>query len=653
MPGTQKPKILLLLLIVPVLFSCGVNRPALHVRVQDDLTKRPLRGAECLLPKAQAKSDAAGYCRFADWSPQDLLRVSAPGYLSAEAGLPTPPDGARAVTLTVSLSPAQATGAILDAYTGRPVAGAEVQAGGRAFLTDPSGHFTIFAPTFPLTLTARAAGYEAGQGTFLTTTFSLSLRPNTLEGTVLDAYDGRPLAGARITLTGSLLLTTTSGPDGRYFLEGIPERFTLQVRTARYRPAALSLERTTQYDLRLRPAFLRGLVRDESGNPIPQARVVCAGRYTHTDAQGRFLLEDVPEVAVVQVLSPGFAKQVITATDTPSITVTLTPFVVHGIYVTSYVISTYDGDPDTEDWFTSLLDLVEGTELNAMVLEVKDAWGAVVYNTQISQVLELGTADPRYDVSEILRECHRRGIYTIAYIVTFEDSRLAEAHPEWAVQSASRGGPWKDRRGLKWMDPYRTEVWEYNLAIARELAGLGFDEIQFDYIRFPTDGNISDIVYAEETDIEKQYATIAGFVQRAYEELAPLGVFISADIFGYAAWRKMWEQGQDISRMTYYLDYLCPMSYPSHYSPGEQGCANPNACPYIIVLETMKRAYAQMTEGQRAKVRPWLQDFDLGEPPYGPNEVQEQIRAAQDGGAVGWCLWNAGNVYTEGVDYSP
>ncbi len=651
MPGDRKRKFLLLLTLL--LFSCGTGRPALHIRVQDALTNRPLTGARCFLSTGQAKSDASGLCRFTEWLSPGLLRVYAPGYLTAETDLPPLPDKARIVTMTVALSPERATGTVLDAYTSRPIAGAEVQASGRIFLTDPDGRFSIFAPSFPLTLTARAAGYEAARDTFLTPTFSLSLRPNTLEGTVRDGYDGRAVAGARITLTGSLLLTTTSRPDGRYRLEGVPERFTLQLQAARYRPAKVVLERTTRQDISLRPAFLRGLVRDEAGHPVPQARVVCAGRYTHTDAQGRFFLEEVPEVAVVQVLAPGFAKKTITVTDTPSITVALTPFAVQGIYVSSYVISTYDGDPDTEDWFTLLLDFIEETELNAMVLEVKDAWGTVAYNTQISQVLELGTADPRYDVSRILQECHRRGIYTIAYIVTFEDSRLAEARPEWAVQSASRDKPWRDNRGLHWMDPYRPEVWEYNLAIARELAGLGFDEIQFDYIRFPTDGNISDIVYAEETDLEKQYATIAGFVQRAYEELAPLGVFVSADVFGYAAWRKMWEQGQDISLMTHYLDYLCPMSYPSHYSPGEQGCANPNDCPYTIVLETIKRAYTQMAEGQRAKVRPWLQDFDLGEPPYGPKEIQEQIRAAHDGGAVGWCLWNAGNVYTDGVDYSP
>jgi len=303
---------------------------------------------------------------------------------------------------------------------------------------------------------------------------------------------------------------------------------------------------------------------------------------------------------------------------------------------------------------------VDRSELNAVVIEAKDAWGFVTYDSQLPQVQEYGTLDVRYDVHEVLRQCRERGIYTIAYIVTFEDSQLPKARPEWAIQSTS-GGLWENWSGLNWGDPTREEVWEYNIAIARELAELGFDEVQFDYIRFPTDGPTGQLLYyddlrglTEEERIQKQYDIITAFVKRAYEELAPTGAFISADVFGYAAWRKMFEQGQDISQMTYYLDYFCPMAYPSHYSRGEQGCANPASCPYIIVLETVKRAGLQMTEGQRARIRPWLQDFTLaGDPFYGPAEIEEQIRAAYDGGSVGFCLWNAGNVYTRGVDYSP
>ena len=670
MGRSMRTRVLLLfpMLLFFLLLSCGPS-PSLVVVVQDRLTGEPLEGAECRLPEVWSRSDTSGRCRFDEWSSADVVRVVAAGYQPEQAGLAGLPSSGEPpeATATVALWPDRFTGLVMDDYAGEAVGEAHVRALGRTVMADAEGQFTVMSPTFPLELAVEAPGYEGWAGSFSATTGQVALRPNTLKGMVVDRYDGRPIAGAAVTLTGSVRLTTTTGVDGRYRLEGVPERFTVAAGAPLYRPASVDVERKTGQDLQLRPAFLHGLVRDaRDGGVVPLARVVWAGGWVHTDDQGRFFLEDVPEGIVLQVLSPGFAKQVVTVSESSSVTVDLTPFAVQGIYVTSYVISTFDGDPTTTDWFTSLLDFVEETELNAMVLEVKDAWGVVAYNSQLPLVQEVreialedanfaGRSYIRYDVEEILRQCRERGIYTIAYIVAFEDSwlTLGDAHPEWAIQSAARGAPWTDRKGLRWTDPYRLDVWEYNVGIAKELALLGFDEIQFDYIRFPTDGDTTDVVYAEETDIEKQYNTIAGFVQYAYEELAPTGVFVSADVFGYAAWRKMWEQGQDISLMTHYLDFLCPMSYPSHYSPGEQGCANPNACPYIIVLETMKRAHEQMAGGQRAILRPWLQDFDLGSPPYGPTEVEEQILAAQDGGAFGWCLWNAGNVYTDEVDYSP
>lgn len=637
-------------LVLLALWACEAQQqPVLVVAVDDALTEQPIAGADCRLLETITQTDRLGQCRFASWTVEDTVRVSAAGYQPDEialAGLRVPREQAEVKTM-LSLFPDRVEGTVLDGYTGEPIAAALVDDGKETVRTDASGHFVVLTPTFPVDLVVHAAGYEPAGGRFQTTQVELSLRPNTLEGQILDRYSGESITGAVVTLAASPPVTTTTGEDGRYRFEEVPEAFDLQVEAPRYRPEAVSLERTTYHDLSLRPTFLEGLVRGgDDGRPVARARVLWDGDYLHTDKAGRFLLQDVPEEITLQVLSPGFAKQVLTVRETASVTIDLQPFAVQGIYITSFVAS-------TTDWFTELLDFVAETELNAVVIEAKDAFGAVAYDSQVPLVRELETASPRYDVAKVLQQCRERGIYTIAYIVTFEDSRLADARPEWAVQSVSRGGPWQDRKGLRWTDPYRREVWAYNIAIARELAQLGFDEVQFDYIRFPTDGSISDVRYAEETSVEKQYDAITGFVREAYDELAPTGAFISADVFGYAAWRKMWEQGQDLSQMTHYLDYICPMSYPSHYTPGELGCANPNACPYEIVLETLERAQAQMAEGQRARLRPWVQDFDLGDPPYGPVQVEAQIRAAWDGGAAGWCLWNAGNVYTTGVDYSP
>jgi hypothetical protein len=638
----------LFLFLLPSLVACRPDDPVLVVMVRDGLNGRPIRGARCALAKDQARTDEAGLCRLVRWTPGDVLRVSASGYQTVERVLEglvpagEPPE-ARA---EVELYPDRVQGSITDRYTGQPVSGAEVRLGGQSATSGTRGEFVVLNPSFPFTLTVQALGYAPYRGSFATTTVGIVLRPNTLEGTVQDQYSDRPISGATVTALATTPLTATTDAAGHYRLTGLPEDFRLLVRARGYRSLETVPGPTTRLDIRLRPAFLDGVVRDgRDGRPIAQARVVWSGGYVHTGESGRFHLEDIGEPEVLKVLAPGFSRAVITVTDQTSVTVTLSPFAVQGIYITGFVAG-------TPDWFGRLLDWVDQTELNAVVIEVKDAYGAVTYDTQVPLAQELGLADPRFDIRDVLRQCKERGIYTIAYIVVFEDSRLADARPEWAIHN-QWGGLWRNHAGLRWTDPYRREVWEYNVAIAREVAELGFDEVQFDYIRFPTDGDTSIIAYSEETSIERQYDAISSFVQYAYEQLAPTGAFISADVFGYAAWRKMWEQGQDISRMTYYLDYLCPMSYPSHYSPGELGCANPNACPYEIVRETVIRAHAQMTETQRALVRPWLQDFDLGSPPYGPEEVAAQIRAVWDGGGWGWCLWNAGNVYTPGVDYSP
>lgn len=648
--------------LLTLLAACGTPPTVLVVRVLDNLTQRPVPGAECRVGEESALSNAQGECRIASWTADRTVQVAAPGYQGGEAslaGLLAGPEVA-SVTTTVGLFPDRFSGSIVDDYTGQAVGTAQVSSPRRTLAADDQGLFTVLTPTFPLSLTVQAEGYDAFRGSFFTTSARIALRPNTLGGVVVSADDGRPLAQALITVTGSTVLTATTGPDGKYLVRGVPERFTVQVKAPQHRRAEVALQRATQYDAVLRPAYLRGLVQGEDGRPLAQARVILSGTYTHTNDAGGFFFPEVPETAVIQVLAPGYAAQVVTVTEQTSVTVALTPFHVQGIYVTAYVAG-------TPDWFDALLDFVDETELNAMVIEAKDAWGAVTYDSQVPMVQELrqqlaGNSlwDVRYNVSEIVRKCHERGIYIIGYIVTFEDSQLPAVHPEWAIQSTN-GGLWRDRKGLNWADPYRREVWEYNVAIAKELAALGFDEVQFDYLRFPTDGNLSTLVYSEDTSgltqeekIQKQYDTIAGFTEYAYDQLAPTGVYISVDVFGYAAWRKMWEQGQDISLMGHHLDYICPMAYPSHYSNGELGCANPASCPYEIVLETTRRGYAQFTSGQRAKLRAWVQDFTLaGDPPYGPREISAQIRGNNDGGGVGFCLWNAGNSYTDGVDYSP
>jgi hypothetical protein len=245
-----------------------------------------------------------------------------------------------------------------------------------------------------------------------------------------------------------------------------------------------------------------------------------------------------------------------------------------------------------------------------------------------------------------------RGIYTIARIVTFKDNILANSRPDLAIIDTRTGKPWIDNEKLAWVDPFREEVWKYNVAIAREAAKRGFDEIQFDYVRFPTDGKLGAAKYLHPNNKETRLPAIAGFLGMARRELGPLGVYVAADVFGYTAFNENdTDIGQRIEELAPHLDYFCPMVYPSGYQVGIPGFRNPVQHPYEIVHESV-RLIRQRSAHSKARVRPWLQDFKdyaFDKRIFGVTEVRAQIKGADDAGAVGWMLWNPRNDYTAGA----
>ncbi|MGH7360734.1 MAG: putative glycoside hydrolase, partial [Candidatus Methylomirabilales bacterium] len=236
------------------------------------------------------------------------------------------------------------------------------------------------------------------------------------------------------------------------------------------------------------------------------------------------------------------------------------------------------------------------------------------------------------------------GIYTIARIVTFKDPILAAARPEWAVLDERTGEPWIDNEGLAWMDPFRPEVWAYVIAVAKEAAEKGFDEIQFDYIRFPTDGRIQHALYSRPPDLPERMAAINGFLAEAAAALKPLGVFVAADVVGYTLWRTDDTGiGQRIEDMARHLDVLSPMVYPSSYHLGIPGYRYSVAHPYEIVYHSLVRGRERL-RGSPVRIRPWLQDFRdyaFDRRRFTPRDVLAQTRASAEAvGADGWMLWN-------------
>lgn len=299
---------------------------------------------------------------------------------------------------------------------------------------------------------------------------------------------------------------------------------------------------------------------------------------------------------------------------------------------------------------SALLDLAGRSEINTFVIDVKDATGYLSYASAVPLAREIGATDDLRirDVRALLRRLAGAGIYPIARIVVFQDPVLAERRPEWAIRT-STGDVWRDRKGLAWVSPYRPEVWEYAIAVAQEAVALGFPEIQFDYVRFP-DARRSELdrLTYPGSDGRPRREVIRSFLLRAREALADLDVRVTADVFGLTAIAvddmgigQLWEKFIDA------VDVALPMVYPSHFAPGTFQIQNPNAYPYEVVHGSLTRGIERSAAVPGAgRIRPWLQDFTLGEPRYGAAEVRAQIQAAYDAGLREWILWNPGSRYT-------
>jgi hypothetical protein len=323
-----------------------------------------------------------------------------------------------------------------------------------------------------------------------------------------------------------------------------------------------------------------------------------------------------------------------------------TPEPVRALYMTSWIAAT----PSLRE---KLVKTVEETEANALVIDVKDYTGRVAFAVQSKELQAIGSADGRVaDLPEFLAALHEKGIYLIARVAVFQDPYLAEARPDLAVVRASDGAVWKDFKGVKWVDPASREVWEYHVALAREAYEIGFDEINFDYIRFPSDGNMRDIAYQFFDEGQETKAEVMGrFFAFLREELADLGAPLSADLFGMTTTNTDdLNIGQVLETAARHFDYIAPMVYPSHYPTGFIGIKNPAAAPYEVIHHSMSEAARRLTvAGYDPKMlRPWLQDFHLGAT-YSPEMIREEKRATYDSGLTSWMMWSPSNQYTRGA----
>lgn len=314
--------------------------------------------------------------------------------------------------------------------------------------------------------------------------------------------------------------------------------------------------------------------------------------------------------------------------------------IIRGLYINRFA-------SQSKARMTKLLAMADTSEINAFVIDVKDEFGLNYRSSDPMVQKNQGTSTMVPDMKALLDTIRAHGILPIARIVVFKDSVTARLNPGHTIRKPD-GSPWRDKKGLTWVNPYANSIWEYNFRVAEEAVRLGFGEVQFDYIRFPEPyKSLPQQVFPEQNGRTKS-AALAEFLQIANKRLDKLGVRTTADIFGLVtSVNGALEIGQAWEPLARVVDVLLPMTYPSHYPRGSLGVARPNAEPYKIQYEAILRAKQRNdaigVKGER--VRPWIQAFTLGAPAYGPAEIEAQKKGIYDAGYDGWVLWHPGSRY--------
>lgn len=319
-----------------------------------------------------------------------------------------------------------------------------------------------------------------------------------------------------------------------------------------------------------------------------------------------------------------------------------TPEKVKAIYMSAWVAG-------ASKYRNPLIKLIDDTELNAVVIDVKDSTGRISFPVSDEKVSVYGASENRInDIRELINLLHSKGVYVIGRVAVFQDPYMTTKNPQWAITRLDDGKVWKDRKGLSFLDPTKKEVHDYIIALALEAYNNGFDEINFDYIRYPSDGDMKNINYHLKEG-EKREDNIEKFFKYLHEEIKKNGdIPMSADLFGLTTESKNdMGIGQVWEKALPYFDFIAPMIYPSHYPNGHMGYKNPAEHPYEVINQAMKSAVLRTKALNQdiTKIRPWLQDFDLGAK-YTKELIRAQMKALTDNGIDSWMLWDPSNKYT-------
>ncbi len=537
---------------------------------------------------------------------------------------------------------------VTDRYTNAPVADAQVTVGDLTVTTDDRGQIEVDPGETVAPLTVRHQSYEPvtaeldPDGDRL----ALALRPAVLEGRLTDADSGAPIPEAAVSAVADDAPASPSArtdADGRYRLTGVPPDAQLRIEAGDYGVVEEPIGQRTQLDRALKLSVITGAVTDPDGAPLAGAFVAApdGSRSTVTNPDGTYRLTGGEGLAELLVRAPGHLDQRLPVPANRQLSVSLQREQIKAVYANFGTL----GDPDR---FQRLIEIADTTEINAIVIDVKQ--DTIYYETDVPFFRDIpGMITPAYDPRELLALLDEHGLYSIARMVVFKDPVVAEARPDLAVMDDVSGGLWRDMNGAAWVNAFNEELWQANADLGRELATLGFDEVQYDYIRFPSDGDLRTAEFGNDYTEDLRRAAIAGAVAAGAEAVRGAGARFAIDLFPIIAiYGNDQGIGQTLQDLTPLADYVNLMIYPSHYEEGNIPVAgHPNDFPAETVAFTLEKA-EELVPGTRLKMRPWLQDFTYpfeGYSAYGPAEVRAQIDATEAFGASGWMLWNAAGEF--------
>jgi hypothetical protein len=547
-------------------------------------------------------------------------------------------------------------GQVLDSETRQPIEAARVWSARGSSASTPNGSFVLDRIKPPETVGLDAPGYR-GQTVRVTSPFeplAPLLEPIGVEIDALDADTSLPISASLDDASHA-----SSVGEGRIRVAPVRTGQNFSLSANGYLPEQTTYAGQDVLHVALQPR-LNGRVTDAAtGKGVAGARISLGDTVLGTDSEGDYALKHRPNQGTLQVLAPGYRRFQIDMNQRPGLDIQLHPNPVRATYMTYFAIG-------GEDYRQDMYRMLDTTEVNAVVIDVKGDYGLLSYKSQVPLAEQIGAnSSPTIDdLDGLLSNLHQHGAYAIARIVVFKDNMLARngsnAGLDVGVKDGRTGKLWVDGEGLAWVDPFQPVAWDYNTALAREAIERGFDEVQFDYIRFATDpspdSSVADIQYSRPLTEQNRVSALKSFLGQAHAAVNAAGGFLSMDTFGYTTW---WDGdggiGQDLEVLADDIDYYCPMVYPSTFNAGVPGqpLSYPDVVthPYDVVYLSLKHAQQKLA-GKRVVIRPWLQYFD--DYPWATNfrydapQIEAQKKAVTDSNSLGWMLWNAGSLFKRG-----